>query len=130
MCAAVGVFRQISGRPIPDLIAMVRRAECWGSHVKAGLVKLSLVASIAWHPFALAQAPQAPSGAVSASAAGVGQPNAARPVIVASNGRAMSVADEIRIAAAGSVIILADDSVIGANIARINPPAPGFVYER
>ena len=36
----------------------------------------------------------------------------------------------VTISAAGSVILLSDGIVANASIAQIQPPAPGFVYER
>jgi hypothetical protein len=35
-----------------------------------------------------------------------------------------------RVTAAGSVIVLADGIVANARMAQVQPPAPGFVYER
>lgn len=88
--------------------------------MKRKLVKMSLIsccALVGTHAFAqsaskaLVDAPKMQTAAASAKAA--------KPVVAAAT-----------ITAAGSVIVLADGIVANAALAKIQPPADGFVYER
>jgi hypothetical protein len=107
--------------------------------MKSRLAKLSLIvgaavlASHAWakspalpNDAAPAAAHQAPASAARAAA-----PTDAATTIAANHVRAATPAPSTRmVTAAGSVLVLVDGVVSHANLARIHPPAPGFVYER
>ena len=55
---------------------------------------------------------------------------APKKLTVATNVKAATPTSAMMITAAGSVIILSDGIVANATMAQIQPPAPGFVYER
>ena len=55
---------------------------------------------------------------------------APKKLTVAANAKAATPTSAMMITAAGSVIILSDGIVANATMAQIQPPAPGFVYER
>ena len=56
--------------------------------------------------------------------------SAPKALSVAANVKAAKLAPATTFTAAGSVIILSDGIVANATVAQIQPPAPGFVYER
>jgi len=97
--------------------------------VNTCLVKLTLVSSCALAGLpALAAAPTQPH-----SSQAQPQPTVAAAPTPSSSStmpRARTGAAVVTITAAGSVIVLADGIVAQARLARIDPPAPGFVYER
>ncbi len=55
---------------------------------------------------------------------------APKTLTAAAIGKTSAPASATKVTAAGSVIMLADGIVANARIAQIQPPAPGFVYER
>ena len=88
--------------------------------MQRSLVKMSLIscgALLATHAFAQP-----------ASKASVDLPK--MQATAASTKAAKPVVAMVTIAAAGSVIVLADGIVANAALAKIQPPADGFVYER
>lgn len=115
------------------------------------LVKLSLISSCALIAVpCLAQTPAQPGGATvvatrpaaeslpkPAVASDAGSAVRATPLAVqlAATARVNAaapnaVSGRAMFTAAGSVIVLADGKVAHATLAQIQPPAPGFVYER
>ena len=56
--------------------------------------------------------------------------SAPKALTVATNVKAATLPSATTVTAAGSVIILSDGIVANARVAQIQPPAPGFVYER
>jgi ribosomal protein S11 len=88
--------------------------------VKHNLVKVSLIsccALIGTHVFAQSAGKASVDAAKMQTAAASAK--AAKPVVAAAT-----------TTAAGSVIVLADGIVANAALAKIQPPADGFVYER
>jgi hypothetical protein len=55
---------------------------------------------------------------------------APKVLTAAANAKASTPLAALAVTAAGSVIILSDGIVANAAMAQIQPPAPGFVYER
>jgi hypothetical protein len=107
--------------------------------VKPHLPKLFLiVAGAVLSMQASAKSPAQPDGAATAaapkaptSAARALVPTEAATTIAATHARATTPTPSTRlVTAAGSVLVLVDGVVSQANIARIQPPAPGFMYER
>jgi hypothetical protein len=79
--------------------------------------------------------PAAESGPKPPAAATVGDTAWFPATQLANNARVGAMAPQVTsartmVTAAGSVIILADGKVVHATLAQIQPPAPGFVYER
>ena len=88
---------------------------------------LSLVGCAVLAAPAVAQTAPAPS----AAAAPAREPAPTRTAGVDLKGTAPAAARDLqRVTAAGSVIVLADGIVANARMAQVQPPAPGFVYER
>ena len=56
--------------------------------------------------------------------------SAPKALTTAANVKAPNPASARTVTAAGSVVILADGILTNATFAQIQPPAPGFVYER
>ncbi len=83
---------------------------------------------MATHAVAQSSAPKptaAPSTAVEAAAT-----PAPKTLTAAASAKTAAPASATKVTAAGSVIMLADGIVADARVAQIQPPAPGFVYER
>jgi len=98
--------------------------------VKPCLVKLSLISSCALMVMpAFAQSSAQPRSAAETTPAKA-RASAPKALNVAANVKATTLASATTVAAAGSVIILSDGIVANATMAQIQPPAPGFVYER
>jgi len=106
------------------------------SHVKTGLVKLGLLACSVLLTPALAQslppaADAATPGAGPAPAKAANErAGAPKTLVAAASPRTAAPTAVVKIAAAGSLIVLEDGIVANAAIAQIRPPAPGFQYER
>ena len=98
--------------------------------MKSRLVKLSSIAfatlltTNAW-----AQA-AAQAGASANTRAAQAPAKESKALTTAANAKIANPARAVTVTAAGSVIILTDGIVANARIAHIQPPAPGFVYER
>jgi hypothetical protein len=100
--------------------------------VKLCLVKLTLISScalVATHASAQSSATN-PTTAAATTAADAATPPAPKTLTAAANAKTVAPAAATKVTAAGSVIMLADGIVANARIAQIQPPAPGFVYER
>jgi predicted lipid-binding transport protein (Tim44 family) len=96
--------------------------------VKPCLVKLTLISSCALIALpAFAQSSAQPRSAAKTTAAKT-PANAPKTLTAAAN--AANPASVTTVTAAGSVIVLSDGIVANATMAQIQPPAPGFVYER
>ena len=97
---------------------------------------LTVIAALAMPAFAQTALPQGSASTTAApgvpTGAATGAPKTVAVVTAGkADGRAPARAPgATSIAAAGSVIVLADGIVANATIAQILPPAPGFVYDR
>ena len=78
---------------------------------------------------AAAQSSAPPSAAAASTAVEAATP-ASKTLTAAANAKTTAPASATKVTAAGSVIMLADGIVANARVAQIQPPAPGFVYER
>lgn len=98
--------------------------------MKPYLVKLTLMSSCALLAMpAVAQHAEQPRRTAETTPAKA--PASATPAFtVAAAAKTTTSAATATVAAAGSVLILADGIVANATLAQIQPPAPGFVYER
>jgi len=78
---------------------------------------------------AFAQTPAQPRS-TAATTAVEAPASAPKTLAAAAKVKAAMPTSATRVTAAGSVIILSDGIVANATMAHIQPPAPGFVYER
>jgi hypothetical protein len=115
------------------------RATTAGAPMRTCLLTLTIIAGCAaWSAPAFAQSavPQVSAVAPAAPKAAAGAAKPADVITAASpDARVLlrtpgTTAATLTIAAAGSLIVLRDGVVANANLAQIQPPAPGFVYER
>lgn len=103
--------------------------------MKSCFLTLTLIAgcvALATPAFAQSALPQSSAAVTAAARAAAGAPKSVAVVSATSADAraAVRAPGTTSITAAGSVIILSDGIVANAAIAQIQPPAPGFVYDR